>query len=313
MKKQITILVPVYNEVGNIAPLAEAVSHVFKDLSYGYELLFVDDGSTDDTLTQILELEAADNHVRSLALSRNFGKEVALSAGLAHAEGDAVILMDGDLQHPPEVIPEFIAHWEDGADVVIGIRRKNPDEGLFRSAASKFFSYLMRTIGNIPTVSGATDFRLLDRVVIDEFKRFTERGRITRGLIDWLGFTRSYITFDARRRHSGVGRYSYGSLIRLFFSAIFAHSMLPLRFAVYLGIPITIFAGGLGLFTLVEMFLLNDPLMLQIPGTAMLGMMILFLNGILLISIGLVSLYIEKIHSEAVNRPLYVLRKPRGK
>jgi dolichol-phosphate mannosyltransferase len=189
--KRITVIVPVYNEEGNIAPLTEAVGRVFADLpEYRHEILFVDDGSTDGSRACI-EVASKGGGVRSIELSRNFGKEAPLSAGLAHAEGDAVILMDADLQHPPEVIPELIAAWEDGADVVIGVRRKNPDESAFRALASKLFAHAMRAAGNVPTVRGATDFRLLDSRVVAEFARFTEHGRMTRGLIDWLGFRRA--------------------------------------------------------------------------------------------------------------------------
>jgi polyisoprenyl-phosphate glycosyltransferase len=310
MKTFVTILVPVYNEVGNVEPLLEALKHTFAQMGEDhYEIIFVDDGSTDDTAPCIASVEARDPRIRLIELSRNFGKEAALSAGIMHAGGDVVIMLDGDLQHPPEYIPEFIRAWKEGADVVIGVRRKNPDESVVRRFMSRSFASLMQRIAGVPTVSGATDFRLLDKAVVEEFKRFTERERITRGLIDWLGFKRAYIAFDANARHSGTARYGYAKLIRLALSAILAHSLLPLRFATYLGLPITVFAGSLGLFTILEMFVLGDPLDLAIPGTAMLAMMILFLNGILLISIGLVMLYIEKIHQESMNRPLFVVRR----
>lgn len=308
--KRITLIVPAYNEADNIAPLIEAVENAFRALpAYAHEILFVDDGST-DTTRFCIEEAAKGGKVRLLELSRNFGKEAALSAGLAHAKGDAVILMDADLQHPPEVIPELIRAWEEGTDVVIGIRKKNPDESVFRALASKLFAHTMRAAGNVPTVRGATDFRLLDSRVVAEFARFTEHGRMTRGLIDWLGFRRAYVSFDANARHAGKTRYSGAKLFSLAISAFVAHSMLPLRLASYLGVFIVFFSGPLGLFILVEQLILGDPFALAIPATAMLAVMILFLNGVMLVCLGLVSLYIERIHQEAMGRPLFVVRSP---
>ena len=315
MSKHITIVVPVFNEAENILSLYERIAAVFSELgeNYQYRLLFVDDGSTDASVERIDGLMKANSRVHCVRLSRNFGKEAALSAGIAQAEGDAVILIDADLQHPPALIKDFIAQWELGADIVIGLRKKNPDEGLIRKVGSKVFAYIMRKIGDAPTISGATDFRLLDSIVVEEFKHFTEHGRMTRGLIDWLGFTRAYVSFDAHKRHAGEARYGYRKLMGLGFSALFSHSMLPLKVAGYLGFFITLFAGGLGLFIFVEQIILGDPFVLEIPATAMLAVMILFLNGILLVSIGLVSVYVAKIHHETLNRPLFVIRQKKSR
>jgi dolichol-phosphate mannosyltransferase len=311
MNKTVALVVPVYNEAGNIRSLVHEISQVFETLPrYEYRLYFVDDGSTDGSVRAIREMEA-NGPTTCIQLSRNFGKEAALSAGIAEAEGEAVILLDADLQHPPSYIPAFLAEWEKGADVVIGVRKRNPDESVLRKVASKIFAMIMRTIGDAPSVAGATDFRLIDRTVADEFKKFTEHGRIARGLIDWLGFTRAYVPFDAGARNAGKAQYGFRKLVMLGFSAFVSHSLLPLRVAGFLGLFITLFAGGLGLFILIEQRLLADPLNWQIPATAQLAVMILFLNGIVLISLGLVSVYIAKIHRETVNRPLYIVRKKR--
>lgn len=312
MKKNISIVVPVYNEAGSLQALYTELVSVFSELGsmYRYQLIFVDDGSTDGSVSIMQSIEGKDTQVSFVEFSRNFGKEAALSAGIAKANGDAVILMDADLQHPPRYIQEFISAWEKGAEVVIGVRAKNPDEGWFRSVCSKVFASIMRTASDLPTVSGATDFRLLDKRVAEAFLKFTERERITRGLIDWLGFKRVYVPFDASARFAGKAQYSYRKLFGLTLSAFVAHSLIPLRLAGYLGFFITFFAGALGFFILVEQLILGDPLSLHIPATAMLAVMILFLNGVLLICLGLMSLYIEKIHRETVNRPLYVERTP---
>ena len=310
---RVTVVVPVHNEAGNIHPLYEAVDRVFAGLTgYAWRLLFIDDGSSDDSAAHIERIAAKDDRVSLVRFSRNFGKEAALSAGIAHAaDADAIVLMDGDLQHPPAVIPEFIRAWEAGADVVVGVRGKNPDEGAARRFASRSFAAIMRAITDVPTVPGATDFRLIDRSVARAFLAFTEHGRIARGLIDWLGFSRTYVSFDAGQRHAGQAQYGFFRLVGLGFSAFLSHSLLPLRLAGYLGVGVTLISGVLGLFILVEQVMLGDPLHMDTSPIGMIAVMILFLNGIVLVCIGLVSLYIERIHQESLGRPLYVERAPR--
>lgn len=310
MAQTITVVVPVHNEEGNIDALYYEVRDVFALLrpAYEYQLLFIDDGSQDSSVGRVRALAQHDSGVHNIELSRNFGKEAALTAGITHAQGDAIVLIDADLQHPPALIREFIEKWEEGADIVIGVRIQNPDANVFRRATSSIFSSFMSRISDIPTVPGATDFRLIDRSVASEFVRLTERGRLTRGLIDWLGFTRVYVPFKASKRHTGTAQYSVRKLLSLSISAFVSHSLLPLRLAGYLGFVITLLASVLGLFIIVEQVILGDPWGIEVSGTAMLANMILFLNGVLLISLGLVALYIEKIHRETLNRPLYVLR-----
>lgn len=311
MKKLITVVVPVHNEMGNLEPLRKEVGVVFGKLKdkYQYKILFVDDGSSDSSVEIMKSMSQSNDEIDFIELSRNFGKEAALTAGLQQAEGDAVIMMDADLQHPPEIIEKFVSEWETGAEVVVGVRERNPDEGLVRKISSAFFSYLMRKTSSVNTTPGATDFRLIDRVVITEFIKLTERERMVRGLVDWLGFKRSYVHFSARTRLTGTAQYSYPKLLKLAISAIVSNSMMPLRLAGYIGLIVTSLSGALGLFILVEQFVLNDPLGLDVTPIALLSIMILFLNGILLICIGLVSLYIEKIYHEAANRPLFIIRK----
>jgi dolichol-phosphate mannosyltransferase len=311
--RKIAVVVPLYNEEENIPVVYSALKDVFGKLrSYDPTFYFVDDGSVDGSASVVERLSINDNRVRLVMLSRNFGKEAALSAGIQQAtDADAVVLIDGDMQHPPDHIPSFLAAWEKGADVVIGVRESNPDESIFRRTCSRIFSGIMNALSSTPTVRGATDFRVLDQQVVRAFSALSERNRITRSLIDWLGFRRAYIPFVASARHSGAAQYSIRQLIRLAFTAFISHSLLPLRFAGYLGVPITLFSGGLGLFVLIEQLIMGDPLQLQVPGTAMLAIMILFLNGIVLLCLGLVSMYIAHIHDETTRRPLFILRKER--
>jgi dolichol-phosphate mannosyltransferase len=306
--KKISIIVPVYNEASSIHRLFDVLQNVLKSLPYTVEYVFVNDGST-DTSDVLLTALATDSSVKYIELSRNFGKEVATSAGIAYAQGDALVIIDADLQHPPEIIPTFVRAWEEGADVVVGVRRRRKGEGFIRRLSSRGFTRIMNSISNAQTPQGATDFRLIDRRVADVFRTMQEHNRLTRSLIDWLGFKRVSISFDAREREDGVARYSYYKLFSVAFSAIVAHSRLPLYFAGYLGVGITCFAGLLGVFVIIEQIILGDPFQLVVSGTAMLAIMILFLNGIVLMCLGLVALYIGTIHEETAKRPLWVVRR----
>lgn len=305
----ITIVVPVYNEAENIAQFYDEITTVAKRLPYTCSVVFIDDGSTDDTAQRISALDQTGIKCRLLRFSRNFGKEAAVSAGLAHADGAAAIIIDADLQHPVEKIPDFIAAWEQGADVVIGVRNTAGDGRRFKRLTSAVFYRLLKTISNTTLMPHETDYRLLTREVIDQYNALTEHNRITRGLIDWLGYDRVFIQFDAKERAHGNPKYSYRKLTRLAINTFVSHSFFPLRFAGYLGVLIIVISGLLGVFAFVEDILLNDPLALKITGTGMLALTILFLVGVILSFLGLFGLYIASIQDEVANRPLYIIRK----
>lgn len=306
----ISIIIPTYNEEKNIPLIYDSIINVWEKLknNCSYEIIFVDDGSVDASIEILEKISDLDKNAKYLKFSRNFGKEVAISAGICHAKGNAAIIIDADLQHPPELIPEFIAKWKKGADVVMGIRKKNKGEGLIKKVGSALFYKIMNIIGETKIVPRETDYRLIDKKVIKEFKRFTERNRITRGLLDWLGFEKDYIYFDARERKNGKPAYSNLKLTRLAFSTFVGHSLFPLKFAGYLGVIITFFSGLLGLFIFIEKYTLKDPWDINFSGTAILAVIILFLIGIVLSCLGLIALYIANIHNEVVNRPLYIIR-----
>ncbi|HDL64011.1 MAG TPA: glycosyltransferase, partial [Proteobacteria bacterium] len=198
----ISIIVPVYNEAENIPLLYDKLARIGEEMREKYELeiIFVNDGSTDAGQQVISDLSDSDDRVKYIELSRNFGKEVALTAGINNCRGVACIMIDGDLQHPVELIPEFIRKWEDGAETVIGIREDNHSGDKIKRAGSSLFYKIINRIASANIIPGATDFRLLDRIIIDEFNKFTERNRISRGLMDWLGFRREYIYFKAGER-----------------------------------------------------------------------------------------------------------------
>jgi polyisoprenyl-phosphate glycosyltransferase len=308
-KKIISVVVPVHNEEENISTLYAELQKVFKKLvRYDFELIYVDDGSTDHSWRNILRLAEKDKRIKPLQFARNFGKELATTAGIHHASGLAVKILDADLQHPPALIPLFLEKWEKGAEIVVGIRTSNQKEGLIKKIGSYFFYKLFSLISDTPIIHRGTDFRLMDRKVVDEFNRFSEKNRITRGLIDWLGFKRAFVHFDAPPRLKGTPSYSPVKLLKLALSSFISHSIFTLRLAGYLGIIIIALSGPFGLFIFIEKYLLHDPWNLRFSGPAILAVIILFLVGIILICLGLIALYIANIHTEVTNRPMYVIR-----
>lgn len=308
MKKLITIVVPVYNEQASLKTLVDEITDVFLTLqSYDFELILIDDGSSDKSLDKIIELASVFDNIKYLSFSRNFGKEAATTAGIRQAKGHAVICIDGDGQHPPKLIAKLVESWEAGNKVVVGIRTINKNEGTIKKYGSKVFYWLLNKTDESSTVPGSTDYRLIDRVVIDEFVSLTERNRITRGLIDWLGFRRTYVKFEARERLHGEAGYSVSKLFRLAMHSFVSQSTKPLKFTGYLGLFITTLSLFAAIFFIIEMYILGDPLELNLSGTALLGVITTLLMGIVLTCQGLLALYIESIHTETQNRPLYII------
>ena len=308
----VSIIIPVHNEAPNIRPFYAELTRALEALEENFELIFVDDGSTDTSFTLLERLARDDRRLRLVELARNFGKEAAVSAGLHAARGEAAIMLDADLQHPPRLIEKFIRKWRSGADVVVGVRRYSRAESWFKRWCSARFYQIMRRIAHTNITPHATDYRLLDRRVIDVFSNLTERNRLTRGLIDWLGFKRDYVRFEAGTRHAGRPSYGTRQLMRLAMNACTAYSLVPLKLAGYLGVFILTVASPTGILLYVETYLLHDPLGWNIRGTAMLAMLLVILVGVMLACLGLISLYIASIHAEVTNRPLYVVRRVAG-
>jgi glycosyltransferase involved in cell wall biosynthesis len=308
MQKTISIIVPAHNEEKNIPLISEEIFGVFENLPYDFEIIFVNDGSKDNSQQVIEVLAKADEKIKSIEFSKNFGKESATSAGLKFATGDAVIIIDADLQHPTSLIPHLIKKWEEGNDVVIGLRTKNKGQSFLKTICSAIYYRIINKISETPIVSGATDFRLIDRKVVNEFNKFTEHDRITRGLIDWLGFKRSYVPFEANERANGEASYSYFKLVKLALSSATSHSLLPLKFAGYLGLFIMFIFGIGGTVVFTENYIFHDILGWAITGTAKLAILMIFFIGLVLACLGLIALYIGNIHGEVSGRPLYVVR-----
>ena len=304
----ISIVVPIFNEEGGIVHFHESLVGALKKIeNIHYEIIYSNDGSSDQTVSLLHQIATRDNTVRIVSLSRNFGKEYALTAGISQARGDALITIDGDGQHPVSTIADLVQKWRDGAQVVIGVRKNTSQRFGFKALRSKIFYGLFNGITGEHLLSTATDFRLIDREVQQAFLQLGESDRITRGLIDWLGFDRTFIYFDELSRGYGSASYTTRQLTRLAVNSFVSLSPVPLYIFGYTGVIITSLSGILGTAVFIEQVLLRDPMNWKFTGTAMLGILILFLVGILLTSQGIVSLYISHIHNQSKRRPLYVI------
>ena len=299
---------PAYNEAEGVRRfLDEELLPVLEKLDCDAEVVLVDDGSDDGTVAKVQETKIFKKKlVKIVALTRNFGKEVALTAGLDNAEGDAVVMIDADGQHPAEVILEMVEKWQKGALVVTAVRKHNSTK---HKAGSKIYYGLMHLMGNKNLVVGAMDFRLLDREVVEQFKRMPERNRLTRGLIDWLGYPQEYIMVETKGRLSGRPSYGFKKLATLTFDTMVSSSRTPLVIFGYIGAFITVGSLILGMFILIEQYILGDPMGLDWAGAVAMSVFVSFLVGLVLISQAMTALYVSQIHTEAKGRPLYVVNK----
>jgi len=305
-KTFVSVVVPVYNELASLERFHASLLTELIPLGHRFEIIYCDDGSTDGTTEFLRKLSEKDAHVRLVVLSRNFGKEIVTTAGIRAARGDAIITIDADGQHPVELIPEFIERWRDGAKVIIGIRVSNQSEGFVKRQGSKLFYRVFNRMSGMRMHPGSSDFRLIDRSVQEIFASLTERNRITRGLIDWLGFDREYIEFTARPRMMGEVRYTIRKLVRLFVDSMISHSISPLYLTAYIGAVVLPLSVLIGLVMVVNA-MFGDPLGLHATGGAYVMVFIMFLVSILLVSQGIIGLYLSHIHTETQNRPLYVV------
>jgi dolichol-phosphate mannosyltransferase len=309
MKKShsLSIIIPVHNEAANTKKIYEAIKKSIDDQVS--EFIFVNDGSIDDSIDNIHALIKKDSRVRVIDFSRNFGKEAATSAGLDACTGEAAIILDCDGQHPPKLLPEFIKRWEEGYDSVIGRRVSNETAGFVKTTGSKLYQQLLRSIHSGNHVTGDTDFRLIDRKVIDAFRAMHDHNRVTRSLLNWLGFSVFYIDFEAEERMEGVASYSFKKLVKLAIDGLTTSSMRPLLFAAFIGAVTLVLGVLLGITMIIEQFILGDPLRLHFSGTAYLAIFILVTTGLILVGQGIQGAYLANIYNDTRNRPLYVVKE----
>ncbi|MBC7581915.1 glycosyltransferase family 2 protein [Aeromicrobium sp.] len=303
---ELSVVVPVYNEQAGIAAFHHSVTKVLSGLKMPCEIIYCNDGSRDNSLQTLHELASRDKTVRIISFSRNFGKELAITAGIHAARGAAVLTIDADGQHPVQHIPEFVARWRAGAKVVVGVRTLDRHQGFMKRVGSKYFYKLFNRISGTQLISGSTDFRLIDHTVQREFNRLTERNRITRGLIDWLGYKQEFIDFEADERIAGDATYSVRQLIKLSIDSVISLSVSPLYFVAYIGVVVL----PLALLLLLGMIInaiFGDVLGLHATGGAYIEVITLCLVGILMVSQGIIGLYLSHIHAESQSRPLYII------
>ncbi|MDY6822988.1 MAG: glycosyltransferase family 2 protein [Thermodesulfobacteriota bacterium] len=301
----VSIVVPVYNESTLLYAFTETLEDVVQVLHLKWEIIFVDDGSTDDTWSVLSDIHQTRESVMLISLSRRFGKDTAVFAGMENARGDAVVVIDADLQDPPEIIPEMIEKWQSGNDIIIGLRQDRQGERFLRKLATRFFYKLIQKISDIDLPPDAGDFCLLDRRVVKEVNRFKERTRYFRGLIGWVGFRRAFVRYERNPRQGGRSKWRYSQLAAFAIDAITSYSRLPLRIWTMTGIGAAMLGFLYGLYVLVYTLITGG----DVPGYASLVMIILLLGGTQLISIGVISEYIGHLFIEAKERPLFIVRE----
>ena len=307
--KKITILLPAYNEEASIPLVAENMKRVLKDNSgYEWEFLLVNDGSTDNTLQEIMRLHKEDAHYSYLDLSRNYGKEVAMMAGFDYATGDALIIMDADMQHPIEVIPQMIHYWEEGYDDIYA-QRQESKETWFKRKSSQLYYKLLQSLTRVPIQKNTGDFRLLDRSCIDALRQMRETERNTKGMYSWIGFHKKGIYYKQNLRQTGNTKWSTLSLMNLALNGITSFTTAPLKLASIIGLIVSFIAFVYLIYILVTTTLYGDP----VQGYPTIMVTLLFLGGIQLLSLGIIGEYLGRVFNEVKGRPGYFVNSYNGK
>lgn len=301
----LSIVVPVYNEEASLQSLHERVSAVVSGITQRYEIVLVDDGSADDSPSILRRLVRTDPHVRSIHLARNFGHQAAVTAGVRYAAGDVVVIMDADLQDPPELVGEMLTRWEEGFDVVYAQRTAREKEGVFKRWTAYLYYRLLGRVTDISIPKDTGDFCLMDRRVVDLLNSLPERNRYIRGLRAWLGFRQTAVTFERPPRFAGEPKYTFTKSLRLAIDGIVSFSKTPLRIATYLGLTVSAGSFLLGLFFLLEKLLVGVPT----RGWASLILVVLFLGGVQLLTIGIIGEYLSRVYDEVKQRPVFVIRE----
>lgn len=300
---EISIVIPIYNELGNVRPVYEALIKVLEPLGRSFEIIYSDDGGRDGGFAAVKELNKQDARVRGISLSRNFGHQTALHAGLSHARGQFVICMDGDLQHPPSMIPQFLDQHAAGYDIVNTRRIDGASTTWLKRKTSSWYYKLINALSDVPIEPASADFRSMTRRALDALLKLQERQRFTRGLISWMGFEQTIIDYQVGERHSGVSKFTYAKMIRFGLDGVVSFSVKPLRITFYAGLMISTVAVLYGIYAII-MFAIGD----TVPGWTSILVSVLFIGGALLLGMGVIGEYVARIYNEVRQRPMYFLK-----
>ena len=300
---KLTVVVPAYNESEGLRDFHTRLGAVLDGMDVESEVLYVDDGSSDDTYAIMCALRAADARVSTLKLSRNFGKELALTAGLDHVEADAAVVIDADLQDPPELIPTFVQHWREGYDVIYGTRASRAGETSLKKLTSSGFYRVMERLSATPIPRDTGDFRLLSRRALDALKQVRERQRFMKGLFTWVGFRQLSVVYHRDPRHAGQTKWNYWRLWNFAIEGITSFSNAPLKLATYVGLLAALFAFVFGILVIVKALWFGDP----VRGYPSLMVVVLFLGGVQLMALGVIGEYLGRLYVESKQRPLYLI------
>jgi polyisoprenyl-phosphate glycosyltransferase len=305
----LSVVVPCFNEEAVIRETYKRLLAVLHTLpAMAAELVFVDDGSRDATLSLLQEIQAGDERVRVVSFSRNFGHQFAVTAGLEHAVGDAVVLIDADLQDPPEVIRDMVEHWRHGADVAYGVRVEREGETPWKLWTAKAFYRTINRMSDIPIPLDTGDFRLMDRAVVDALLAMPERDRFVRGMVAWVGFRQQPVPYNRAARFAGTTKYPLGKMIRFATDGILSFSLVPLRLASWIGFGSAALAVVGILYALITRLLTN----IWVPGWTLLFIALMFIGGVQLVFLGVIGEYLGRVYGEVKRRPLYVVKERRG-
>ncbi|KAB2920364.1 MAG: glycosyltransferase family 2 protein [Hyphomicrobiaceae bacterium] len=308
LRRSLSVIVPMLNEERGIGPLVERLQPVLEGLGLEWEVIFVDDGSRDGTLAILKGLNARDPRFKAISLSRNFGKELATAAGLTYAGRDAAVIMDADLQHPPELITEFVKHWRSGYEVVYGQRLDRTADSLAHRLSARAFYVLFQKLSGTSLPEGAGDFRLLDRKAIDAMNRMRERVRFNKGLFAWMGFRSVGVPFVVPPRHTGGSRWRPRQLLRFALDGLASFTTIPLRVWSYIGLVISLFAFCYAVVFLVKTVLFGA----DVPGFPTLIISVMFFSGVQLLSLGIIGEYLGRMYEEVKGRPLFLVSEELG-
>ncbi|MBJ7900314.1 MAG: glycosyltransferase [Cyanobacteria bacterium RI_101] len=304
----LSIVIPIYNEEPNIPALLDRLSRCLKDLGLTYEIICVNDGSRDASLARLIDYRQSDSRLKIIDFSRNFGKEIALTAGLDYAQGRAVIFIDADLQDPPELIGDLVSKWREGFEVVYGTRSSRRGDSFLKRLTAHLFYRTLGKMSPLPIPANTGDFRLLDRRAADALKRLPERTRFMKGLFAWVGYRQTAVYFDREPRFQGQTKWNYWKLWNFALDGIISFSLVPLKIWSYLGLIISLISLVYASFLVLRTLILG----IDVPGYASLMVAILFLGGVQLISLGVLGEYLGRVYEEVKARPLYLAREVQG-